>query len=120
MGDNLGTKKDEGKPRMDLIPPELVFALATILALGAKKYTDRNWERGMDWGRVYAACMRHLWAWWGGRGQTSKSFLFGDLDDESKYSHLWHALACITFLVTYEERNIGIDSRHTTTLTKEN
>jgi hypothetical protein len=111
--DNKGVKHDEGKPRMDLIPPEAMFALATILTLGAKKYEERNWERGMDWGRVFAASMRHLWCWWGGKGPTSKSFLFGSLDEESQYSHLWHGLACIVFLVTYEERSIGIDTRTT-------
>jgi hypothetical protein len=117
MSDNLGQKNDAGKPRMDLIPPEMMFAIATILTYGAenKPYGPRNWERGMDWGRVFAACMRHMWAWWGGKAPTTKSFLFGDLDIESGYSHLWHALACITFLVTYEERQIGIDSRQTTT-----
>lgn len=96
-----GVKNDEGKPRMDLVPPEAVWALADILTVGANKYTDRNWEQGMDWGRVYAACQRHLWAWWGGE----------DTDPETGRSHLAHALACISFLLTYEQRQIGIDTR---------
>ena len=65
----------------------------------------------MDWGRVFGACMRHLWAWWGGQNPTTKSFLFGDLDTETGYSHLWHALACVVFLTTYEERQVGTDTR---------
>lgn len=107
-----GRKDDVGKARMELIPPELMFAVATILTFGAVKYADRNWEKGMGWGRVFGACMRHLWAWWGGKGPTTKSFLFGDLDAETGYSHLWHAACCIAFLVAYEERRIGIDDRH--------
>jgi hypothetical protein len=107
-----GRKDDGGKARMELIPPEVVFALSTILTFGAVKYSERNWEKGMSWGRVFGACMRHLWAWWGGKGPTTKSFLFGELDDETGFSHLWHAACCVAFLVAYEERQIGIDDRH--------
>lgn len=107
-----GVKHDDAKARLDLIPPEALFALGEILTYGARKYTDRNWEKGMRWGRVFAAATRHLWAWWGGRGPTTQSFLFGSLDDETKRSHLWHALCCVVFLVVYEERRIGSDDRH--------
>lgn len=110
-GMNEGRKDDADKVRMDLIPPELPFAVAKVLTFGAAKYDDRNWERGMRWGRVFGACMRHLWAWWGGQGPTARSFLFGELDEETGFSHLWHAACCITFLITYEERGIGHDDR---------
>ena len=106
-----GRKDDGGKVRMDLLPPELLFAVATILTFGAKKYADRNWEQGMKWGRVFGALMRHMWCWWGGKGPTTKSFLFGELDDETQFSHLWHAGCCIAFLIAYEERSIGEDDR---------
>ncbi len=96
-----GVKFDQDKPRMDLIPPETVEALAAVLTYGAKKYEDRNWEKGMSWGRVYGALMRHLWAWWARR----------DKDPETGMSHLWHALCCVAFLVTYESRKIGKDDR---------
>lgn len=72
---------------------------------------DRNWERGMKWGRVFGAMMRHMWCWWQGKGPTTKSFLFGELDSESGFSHLWHAGCCVVFLITYEERQIGEDNR---------
>lgn len=101
---NNGTKFDEGKHRMDLITSEFMFAVAMVLTYGAKKYGERNWEKGMKWGRVYAAAMRHLWAWWGGAGPTTTSFLFGSLDEETKMPHLWHAACCIMFLITFEER----------------
>lgn len=106
-----GRKDDTDKDRLELIPPEVPFALARVLTFGAKKYEDRNWEKGMKWGRVFGATLRHLWAWWGGRGPTTKSFLLGDLDSETKFSHLWHALCCVSFLVAYEERAIGEDDR---------
>jgi hypothetical protein len=106
-----GVKHDSGKARIELVPPEVVFAVAHVLTFGAVKYNDRNWELGMSWGRVFGALMRHLWAWWGGKGPTTKSFLFEDLDSETGMSHLWHAACCIAFLVAYEERGAGTDDR---------
>ena len=106
-----GRKDDGGKIRMELLPPELMFSVATILTFGAEKYEARNWEKGMSWGRVFGALMRHLWAWWGGKGPTTKSFLLGDLDEETGHSHLWHAGCCLAFLIAYEERQIGTDDR---------
>lgn len=107
-------KDDADKVRLELVPPELLLAVGAVLTFGAKKYDDRNWEKGMSWGRVFGASMRHLWAWWGGKGPTTKSFVFGDLDLETGMSHLWHAGCCITFLIAYEERGVGTDDRHTT------
>lgn len=109
-----GVKYDGGKVRMDLLPPELIFAVAEILTFGAAKYADRNWEKGMKWGKVFAALMRHMWAWWGGKTTTKTNFLFGDLDLETARSHLWHAACCIAFLIAYEERGIGEDDRFAT------
>lgn len=110
-----GVKYDTGKSRIELIAPELPFALGEVLAVGAQKYEERNWEKGMKWSRCFGACMRHLWAWWAGKGLTTKSFLFGELDDETGFSHLWHAACCIMFLIAYEERKIGEDDRWTWT-----
>lgn len=72
---------------------------------------DRNWELGMKWSRVFGAMMRHMWCWWGGKGPATKSFLFGELDDETGHSHLWHAACCLAFLITYEQRGVGEDDR---------
>ncbi len=106
-----GKKFDTGKTRLELLPPELLFAVGEILTFGASKYDDRNWEKGMSWSRVYGALMRHMWAWWGGKGPTTENFVFGSLDLETGKPHLWHAGCCIAFLITYEERKIGEDDR---------
>lgn len=99
-----GHKDDGGKVRLELIPPEVPFAIGEVLTKGAAKYADRNWENGISYGRVFGAAMRHLWAWWGGRQPTSSNFAFGDLDPEWEFSHLWHALCCVSFLVAFESR----------------
>lgn len=108
-----GRKDDADKARVDLFPGDAMLAISDILTLGAKKYADRNWEKGMRWGRVFAACMRHMWAWWQGKGPTNESFVFGELDDETGRSHLWHAGCCIVFLIAYEMRKVGEDDRPT-------
>jgi hypothetical protein len=104
-------KYDTGKVRLELIPSELIYAVGTILTFGADKYDDRNWEKGMSWGRVFGALMRHMWCWWGGVQPTSNNFVFGCLDPETDHSHLWHAACCLAFLIAYEERGIGTDDR---------
>lgn len=98
-----GIKYDSGKIRYDLLPPELLEAVADILTFGAQKYSARNWELGMDWSRPFGALMRHMWAWW--RGEVK--------DPETGKSHLWHAGCCIAFLIAYEARSIGNDDRPT-------
>lgn len=94
-------KYDTDKLRMELIPSEMMTALASVLTFGAQKYSDRNWEKGMKWSRCYGALMRHMLAWWSGE----------DKDIETGRSHLWHAACCISFLVTYEARGVGEDDR---------
>lgn len=106
-----GTKYDTGKVRIELLPGEFIYAVAKILTFGAEKYDDRNWELGMKWSRVYGALMRHLWAWWQGKGPTNENFVFGETDEETGFSHLWHAGACLCFLITYEIRKTGEDDR---------
>ena len=96
-----GRKYDDEKAPIDLIPPELLTATAAVLHYGARKYEPRNWEKGMRWGRVFAALMRHMWAWWSGE----------KTDPETNMSHLWHAACCIAFLIAYESRGIGEDDR---------
>lgn len=101
-----GTKLDDGKVRLELIPGELIFAVGEILTFGANKYAARNWEKGIHWGRVFGATMRHLWSWWQGKSPTTRNFLFGNLDAETGKSHLWHAATCLSFLIAYEERGM--------------
>jgi len=60
-----GTKYDDDKSlqRYDLIPPGALRALAELYGRGAKKYDDRNWEKGIAFTRVYNAMNRHMQAW---------------------------------------------------------
>lgn len=98
-------KYDQDKPRYDLIPPEAVEGLADILGIGAEKYAPRNWEKGLDYGRVFASAQRHMWAWWSGE----------EHDRETGFSHLAHALTNIAFLIAFTRRGYGrFDDRPST------
>ena len=101
MTDGQGTKHDQEKPRLELVPVSAIQALGSVLTHGAEKYRARNWERGLAWGRVYAAALRHLTAWWGGE----------DIDPESGLPHLHHALCNLAFLVEYETTHPDGDDR---------
>lgn len=104
LGTNIlkeGVKYDEGKARYDLLPPDSLEELVKVFTIGAKKYEDRNWEKGMAWGRVFAAMMRHAWAWW--RGET--------LDPENGQHHLASVAWCAIVLLAYDMRKIGTDTR---------
>lgn len=97
-----GEKKDEGKPRWDLLPFDAINGVAEVLTDGAKKYSARNWELGIHYGRVFGALQRHLTSWWMGESK----------DKESGRSHLDHALTELMFLSAYEKRGmIQFDDR---------
>lgn len=94
-----GIKHDQQKLRYDLLTTEALDAIAEVLTYGAAKYADRNWEKGIEYGRVFGALMRHMWAWW--RGE--------DTDPESGLSHLAHAGCNIVFLLTFARRGCYAD-----------
>lgn len=56
-------KNDDNKQRYDLLPAYALDELVKVYSMGAKKYAPRNWELGMAYSRVFAAIMRHAWAW---------------------------------------------------------
>ena len=93
---STGVKFDDGKLPIALIPPELIIGVGNILNFGAKKYSERNWEKGMKYSRVYSALQRHLIKWW----DPYQS----DTDEETGESHLAHAACCLAFLLSYEAR----------------
>ena len=90
-------KHDGNKVRMELLAPEFLYGIASVLTFGAKKYAAGNWARGMEWSRPFGAMLRHLFAWVGGERE----------DKETGLSHLYHAGCCLMFLCAYEARGIG-------------
>lgn len=102
-------KFDGEKVRLDLIPVTPLLAIGKVLTYGAKKYSERNWEKGLAWSRCYAAALRHLFAWWS--GETN--------DPETGLNHLDHALCEIMFLREFTETHSELDDRPKQTEEKE-
>jgi hypothetical protein len=96
-----GVKFDTFKIRFDLIPMRPLFELAKVYTLGCVKYTDRNWEKGMGWCRVFAAILRHLFAWFLGQKNDPKD---GQL-------HLSSAAWGCFALMEYEHTHVELDDR---------
>jgi len=71
-----------GKGRPDLISPFAILRLAKWYELGANKYGDRNWEKGMPYSRYMAAMFRHMIA-----------FMMGKNDEDHLSAVAWNAFA---------------------------
>jgi hypothetical protein len=96
-----GVKHDQDKLRYDLIPPGPLGEVARVYTIGSRKYTDRNWEKGIAWGRIFAAMMRHAWGWWA-----------GERDDPADGQHHLAAVAwCALTLMEYENTHPELDDR---------
>jgi hypothetical protein len=96
-----GKKNDTGKLRYDLIPPGPLAELAKVYTIGANKYNDRNWEKGIKWGRIFAAMMRHAWAYW--RGERD--------DPQDGQHHLASVAWCAFAIMEFEKTHPELDDR---------
>lgn len=82
-------KYDSEKPKLSLVPSEIIYAIAKIREYGNDKYGDVNGWRKVDWKRYIDAAYRH-WL-----KVVEDPFC---IDDESGYPHLWHVACNIAFL----------------------
>lgn len=82
-----GGQKGQKLARFSLIPSDWLWSLAEHYGVGARKYEDRNWERGYKWSLSVDAHSRHLHAWLDGESY----------DQETGSHHLiaaaWHLIA---------------------------
>ena len=76
----------EGKGRFDLITPYGLMRLARWYELGAKKYTDRNWEKGMPWSRYVDSAFRHL-----------VKYMMGDRSEDHLAAVAWNVFALMHY-----------------------
>lgn len=92
----VGLKNDSDKTMWQLLPFDALEQIAQVFTLGAAKYSDRNWENGINYSRVIGATFRHMSAWVQGER----------VDAETGLSHLAHAGANVLFLLAYEQREM--------------
>ena len=84
----------EGKGRFDLISPYALRRLAQVYERGAKKYADRNWEKGFPYSRCIDSALRHIF-----------QYIMGMRDED----HLAQALFNIMAVIHFEETGTGTD-----------
>jgi len=92
-----GLKHDGGKPRLDLVPPEIIEAVGAVMTHGVEKYGEGSY-RNVEPKRYRAALMRHICKW--------LKNPYG-IDSDSGFPHLWHIACNVAFLLELdaEERS---------------
>ena len=97
-----GTKYDEGKPDLSLLPYSALSEIAKAMMVGEKKYCRYNYLAKLEAGRLIAACARHLFKWYQGE----------DVDPETDVNHLGHAGANIIMLLNLLATGNLVDDRY--------
>ena len=90
---NQSVKADAGKPRISLVPTEIIRGVARAREIGVEKYGEiDNWKK-VEPERYLDAVMRHLLA-----------YIDGEIiDPDSGLNHLDHAACNIAFLMEMEK-----------------
>ena len=86
---NQKIKADEGKPKLSLVPWQIVYDIARVREYGNQKYGDSESWREVEPERYIDALLRHTLAF--------ASDPFGR-DGESGLPHLWHVATNVAFL----------------------
>lgn len=91
-----GGKKGVKIQAFDLIPVGPLWELAKVYGKGAEKYSERNWEKGYEFSKSYAALMRHANLFWNRE----------NYDNETGVHHMasvaFHALALIHYSINQQ------------------
>lgn len=84
-GENKAIREPStGKGRFDLITPFGLMRLAKWYELGAQKYADRNWEKGMPFSRYIDSAERHI-----------AKYKMGMEDEDHLIAAVWNLFAII-------------------------
>lgn len=96
-----GTKYDNGKADLTLIPMEAMEAMARAFMHGEKKYTRGNFKNGLETTRTLAAALRHIY----------EKLDRVDIDHESGVDTLGHAMAAIAMTIYNLKHHPEMDNR---------
>lgn len=73
---------DEGKPRMGLLPLDLLKRVAKHYQIGAEKYKPDNWRKGQPKDATMDSLLRHL-----------ESYRIGETDEDHLSAVIWNAFS---------------------------
>ena len=76
--------RSEGKGRCDLLPAAALLRLSKLYEAGAKKYDDRNWEKGIPISDMVDSGMRHL-----------LKYMDGQTDEDHLTAAAWNILGAM-------------------------
>ena len=82
-------KRDFGKPKLSLVPFQIVYDIAKVREYGINKYGDSNSWKEVEYKRYVNALLRHVLAF---------SNDIESVDEESNLPHLWHVACNVAFL----------------------
>lgn len=93
-------KADAGKPRLTLVPSEIITAIARVREYGIEKYHAKDSWKQVAPERYQDAAFRHWLAYLADPDEV---------DEESGLPHLWHLACNIAFLIELEVNHEQID-----------
>jgi len=96
------SKNGVEKPRLSLIPQQAIIQVAHVMSYGAKKYNEYNFSKGARKTTYTDAAQRHI----------NKYLLNEDIDVESGFPHLAHAISCLLMLLDNDIIGSSIDDRN--------
>lgn len=89
FGETSAMREDQSdKSRIELISPHALRRLGTWCGKGAKKYGERNWEKGMPFMRCIGSILRHV-----------AGYILRDNTEDHLAAIMWNAMA----IIHYEE-----------------
>lgn len=74
----------EGKGRCDLLPPLAILRLARHFEEGAKKYGERNWEKGIPINSFIDSSLRHI-----------LKYMAGEDDEDHLVAAAWNLMCAL-------------------------
>lgn len=96
-----GLKYDQEKLPLDLIPYDSLCEISKVLKYGIKKYGSYNWTNGIEFSRLIAASLRHIYQFNDGE----------DYDQETKTLHIANAICNLLFLIWMYKNKPHFDDR---------
>ena len=90
-------KADAGKPRLSLVPMQIVWDIERIRSFGNMKYKDPDNWKTVEPERHFEAFLRHVVKAWDGDHMQ--------IDPESGLLHLAHAACDLSFFLALMEEN---------------
>lgn len=73
-----------GKGRCDLLPPLAILRLARHFEEGAKKYGERNWEKGIPINSFIDSSLRHIF-----------KYMAGEDDEDHLVAAAWNLMCAL-------------------------